>query len=90
MKHYPGWDRQLVDILACVPGYGLDAVADACNEALGNGSVSRDVIINLLARQHEEPSSEIVTIPAHLELSEPPVADCARYDRFRKEVVHVA
>ena len=90
LKHYPGWDRQLVDILACVPGYGLDAVADACNEALGNGSVSRDVIINLLARQHEDASPEIVTIPAHLELSEPPVADCARYDRFRKEVVHVA
>ena len=90
LKHYPDWDRQLVDILACVPGYGLDAVADACNEALSNGSVSRDVIINLLARQHEEASPEIVTIPAHLELSEPPVADCARYDRFRKEVVHVA
>ena len=79
-----------VDILACVPGDGLDAVADACNEALSNGSVSRDVIINLLARQHEEASPEIVTIPAHLELNEPPVADCARYDRFRKEVVHVA
>ena len=90
LKHYPDWDRQLVDILACVPGYGLDAVADACNEALSNGSVSRDVIINLLARQHEEASPEIVTIPAHLELNEPPVADCARYDRFRKEVVHVA
>ena len=52
--------------------------------------LSRDVIINLLARQHEEASPEIVTIPAHLELNEPPVADCARYDRFRKEVVHVA
>ena len=52
--------------------------------------MSRDVIINLLARQQEEPDPEIVTIPAYLELSEPPVADCARYDRFRKEVVHVA
>jgi hypothetical protein len=90
LKHYPDWDRQLVDILACVPTYGLDAVADACNEALGNGSVSRDVVINLLARQHEESSPEVVTIPAHLELSEPPVADCARYDRFRKEVTHVS
>ena len=90
LKHYPDWDRQPVDILARVPGHGLDAVADACNEALGNGSVSRDVIINLLARQHEEPGPGIATIPAHLELSEPPVADCARYDRFGKEVVHVA
>ena len=90
LKHYPDWDRQLVDILACVPCYGLDAVADACNEALSSGSVSRDVVINLLARQHEEPSPEVVTIPPHLELSEPPVADCARYDRFRKEVLHVS
>jgi len=90
LKHYPDWDRQLVDILACVPIYGLDAVADACNEALGSGSVSRDVVVNLLARQHEEPSLASVTIPAHLELSEPPLADCARYDRFRKEVPRVS
>ncbi len=88
LKRYPDWDQQLVDILACVPSYGLDAVASACDEALGSGSVSRDVVLNLLARQHEEPSAEIVTIPDHLQLSEPPVADCTRYDRFRKENAH--
>ena len=85
LKHYPDWDRQLVDILACVPIYGLEAVASACNEALGSGSVSRDVVINLLVRTHQEPSAAPIDIPAHLQLKEPPLADCARYDHFRKD-----
>jgi len=85
LQHYPDWDRQLVDILACVPIYGLDAVASACNQALGSGSVSRDVVINLLVRTHQEPSAAPIDIPAHLQLKEPPLADCARYDHFRKD-----
>jgi len=44
------------------------------------------IICKLSVRKH---SPEIVTIPAHLELSEPPIADCARYDRFRKEAGHL-
>ena len=88
LKHYPDWDRQLVDILACVPIYGLEAVAAACNEALSSGSVSRDVVVNLLARRHEQPRAQPMDIPAHLELREPPLADCARYDHFRKEPAH--
>jgi transposase len=88
LKHYPDWDRQLVDILACVPIYGLEAVAGACNEALSTGSVSRDVVINLLARTQEEPAAEPVDIPTRLQLKEPPLADCARYDHLHKESAH--
>ena len=88
LMRYPDWDRQLVDILACVPIYGLEAVATACNEALRTSSASRDVVINLLARTHEEPRAEPVDIPAHLQLKEPPLADCARYDHLRKEPPH--
>jgi hypothetical protein len=47
--------------------------------------VSRDVIINLLVRTHQEPSAESMDIPAHLQLKEPPLADCGRYDHLRKE-----
>ena len=85
LKHYPDWDRQLVDILACVPVYGLEAVASACNEALSCGSVSRDVVINLLTRTQQEPPAQAIDIPTHLQLKQPPLADCSRYDRFRQE-----
>jgi transposase len=90
LKHYPDWDRQLVDILACVPIYGLEAVAAACSDALSDGPVSRDVVINCLARTHEEPRADPIDVPTHLALKEPPQADCSRYDHFRKGSAHVA
>jgi transposase len=88
LKRFPDWDRQFVDILACVPVYGLESVALACDQALLSGSATRDVVLNLLSRITQEPVPEDVETPAHLTLDEPPMADCARYDRFRKEVTH--
>ncbi len=88
LKRFPDWDRQFVDILTCVPVYGLEAVASACDQALLSGSVSRDVVLNLLSRSTQEQDPESVETPEYLMLNEPPVADCARYDSFRKEVTH--
>lgn len=90
LKRFPDWDRQFVDILSCVPAYGLDAVASACDQALLSGSATRDVILNVLSRNTQAQEPEPVEIPGYLQLSDPPVADCARYDHFRKEVTHVA
>jgi transposase len=90
LKRFADWDRQFVDILACVPVYGLESVAKACDQALLSGSASRDVVLNLLSRNTQEQAPEVVETPAHLTLDEPPVADCARYDRLRKETIHVA
>jgi len=88
LKRFPDWDRQFVDILTCVPVYGLETVASACDQALLSGSVSRDVVLNLLSRNTQEQDPESVETPEYLMLNEPPVADCARYDSFRKEVTH--
>ena len=88
LKRFPDWDRQFVEILACVPVYGLQAVVDACNQALLDGSVSRDVILNLLSRHAQESVPETLCTPAHLVLREPPAADCARYDALRQETRH--
>jgi transposase len=90
LKRFPDWDRQFVDILASVPLYGLEAVASACGQALLSGSTSRDIVLNLLSRSTQEQDPGEVETPAHLILAEPPVADCARYDRLRKEVTHAA
>jgi transposase len=76
-------DRQFVAILASVPTYGLEAVGTACATALEAGTVSRDVILNLLSRSGEEPATESCSTPAHLPpLRLLPKADCQRYDRL--------
>ena len=68
-----------------VPLYGLESVAQACDQALLSDSVTRDRVLNLLSRAPEEDVPEPIETPAHLELREPPLADCARYDRFRRQ-----
>ena len=47
-------------------------MAQACDQALLSGSVSRDRVLNLLSRANEEEVAEEIETPAHLELREPP------------------
>ena len=78
-RHHDG-DRQFVGILSVVPIYGIEAVTKACADVLAANTVSRDVVLNLLSRTHEEPQPETastVHLPAITML---PVADCKRYD----------
>lgn len=84
-------DRQFVGILGAVTLYGLDAVAAACAEALALGVASRDVVLNLLSRAHDDPEvPSCETSPALPELKSPPLADCGRYDELLSEVAHAA
>ena len=76
-------DRQMVAILTAVLTDGLGAVEAACAEALAEGVHSSDVILNILARRAEPAVIGSVATPAGLELSLPPIADCARYDGLR-------
>jgi hypothetical protein len=81
---HPDGDRQMVGILAAVPTDGLDAVEAACTEALAQGTISRDVVINILTRQRQSPAPAIISTPEALRLTHEPVADCARYDSLRR------
>ena len=77
-------DRQMVKVLAAVLSDGLPAVEAACAEALAEGVHSADVILNILARQRESPSSPSILTPEALKLRHAPIADCARYDQLRR------
>jgi transposase len=79
-------DRQFVDILTAVLSDGLPAVEAACQEALGQGVHSADVILNILARRREPAAPTAIVTPDALELRHAPTADCARYDRLRRAV----
>jgi transposase len=76
-------DRQMVGILSAVTSDGLDAVEAACAEALAGGTISRDVVLNILTRQREPMLPLTIATPEALRLVHEPVANCARYDSLR-------
>jgi transposase len=82
MRRYPDWDRQMAKVLGASPQYGLEAVSVACETALEQGVVSETVILNYLGRLTEETLPCPVRTPEKLLLSQPPLADCSRYDRL--------
>jgi hypothetical protein len=79
----PDDDRQFVGILSAVPTHGLEAVTQACAAALAEGTVSRDVILNILSRSGEKTAATDGPVADHLpKLRLVPVVDCRRYDRL--------
>jgi transposase len=76
-------DRRFVRVLAAVLVDGLDLVEAAVREALAAGTVSDDVILNILARRREPPRPLTIVTSEDLELEHPPLADCGRYDQLR-------
>lgn len=84
-------DRQFVDILVAISVYGIEEVAQACAAAITGGTVSRDVILNILSRTQDDPEVPECETPMHLpDLSVPPLADCGRYDELLVGDVHAA
>ena len=84
LANHADGDRQMVGILAAVTTDGLDAVEAACDEALAGGTVSRDVVLNVLTRQRQPAVPTTIATPAGLQLACEPVANCARYDSLRR------
>jgi transposase len=80
-----GGDRVMAQVLAIVPGTGLDAVLVAVELALENappsGRVSVEHVHNVLARLNAAPRPGNVSTA--LQVSMPPLADTARYDTLR-------
>jgi hypothetical protein len=75
--------RQMVLILTAMQSDGLSAVEAACAEALGSGTYSADVILNILTRRSEPAPASSIATPERLQLQVLPRADCARYDGLR-------
>lgn len=83
-----GGDRVMVQVLACVPIFGLEAVQVATALVLESGNTSAEHVRNVLSRLHEPcPQAKLET---SLQLTEEPTADASRYDRLHpQEVDHV-
>ncbi|HRO64558.1 IS21 family transposase [Thermomonas sp.] len=87
-----GGDRAMAQVLAIVPGAGLDAVLVAVELALESlppsGRVSVEHVQNVLARLNAAPRPDNVSTA--LQASTPPLADTARYDKLRTAVAAAA
>ena len=81
----PGGDRVMAQVLALVPGAGLEAVLIAVELALESappsGRVSVEHVLNVLGRLNAAPAPE--NAATTLKVATPPLADTARYDSLR-------
>ena len=81
----PGGDRAMAQVLAIVPGAGLEAVLVAVELALGSappsGRVSVEHVVNVLGRLSAAPAPQ--SVATTLQVATPPLADTARYDSLR-------
>ena len=82
-----GGDRVMSQVLAAVPGAGLEAVLVAVELVLESGAVSVEHVLNVIGRLTQAPAPE--RVETSLALKEAPVADTGRYDTLRqKETDH--
>lgn len=87
---YSDWDHQFVGILKAVPICGIEAVEDACQQALELPSVSKEVVLNILHRSRDKKPAKVIDLPERLSLKNKPVADCQRYEMLIKRRRHAA
>lgn len=83
-----GGDREFVELLLAAQRVGVAVVEQACEQALNNGTLRSEIILNSIARGLNPAPVASVSVPAALLLSVEPIADCARYDALRQEVPH--
>lgn len=79
--------KDFVKLLAYIPQTSIEAVQSACRQAIEAGTMSVDVIGNILFRTVEEPEKEPpFSVPGHLILTHTPTSDCSRYNQLLTEV----
>jgi len=89
LLRHEGGDRTMAKVLALVPAMGLEAVLVAVELALESGPpgrVSAEHVVNVLSRLTAAPVPQ--SAATSLQVTDPPLANTARYDSLRPEVDH--
>jgi hypothetical protein len=82
-----GGDKEVVNILVTLKEYSIESVDVACDIALKDGVINSQYICNCLTRLNCEESSEVIEVESHLDIKEPPAADCNKYNKLLEGVV---
>ncbi|MDA3834310.1 MAG: IS21 family transposase [Spirochaetales bacterium] len=83
-----GGDREFISILQATQRYGIEVAEQACRQALTNGTVRSEVVVNIMARAVDPPTIDPIATPERFQLILEPLADCARYDKLCQGVSH--
>lgn len=79
--------RDFAHILSYIPLESLESVVLACIEAIKSKTISKDVILNILLRQNDEPIEiEEVSNVVYLNITHVPTADTIVYNQLLSEV----
>jgi len=80
LERTAGGDRGFVSLLCAIRDFGMDAVAAACADALAEGVMETEWILNRISHTSADVAPERVVVADSLTLNEEPAADCKRYD----------
>lgn len=85
LKGHSGGIRDFAHILSYIPLESIESVVYACSQAITMGTISKDVILNILLRKKDEdkPKVELATQVYH-SLKHIPVANCGLYNQLLK------
>jgi len=75
-----GGDKAFVSLLCAVDTYGLEQLAQACEQALAEGVVQADWILNRLSHMNEVDEPESIMVSDALQLEVEPAANCEHYN----------
>lgn len=83
MERRTGGDREFVKVLCAANEFGWKPLIQACQVAIHEGTVSQEVIVNILNRgRNPTETVENVDLPPHLVLEEDPDDNCIIYDTY--------
>jgi len=74
----------MVKVLNAILTDSLSVVAEACERALNAGTVTADIILNLIARAQAPKAPAKIDAPPSLKIEQVPMANCTRYDGLRQ------
>ena len=81
-------DKEFAHILAQIQHESIEAVENACQQAIDASTISSDIILNLILRGKQEPEiTQPLQLPAHLILQHTQLPDCSRYDALLTGVI---
>ena len=77
--------RDFAHILSYIPAESIESVVFACAEAIKAGTISKDIILNILLRKKDETTvTGEVASQVYRTLKYTPVADCNKYNQLLK------
>ena len=84
LQKRPQGMRDFAHILSYIPTESMESVVAACGTVIKSGTISKDVILNILLRKRDQldPIPDLSNL--YRKLKYIPTEDCSRYNQFLK------